>query len=732
MGIRFDERRKLFFLESKNTTYQMKIDEMGVLEHVYYGASVGDADMSYRNRRVDRGFSGNPYEQRADRGASLDLAPQEYSGCGVGDYRLSAILTVAENGSRSCDLRYAGHEIRNGKYGIPGLPSVRDPEGGMQTLAISLRDAVTHVAVTLLYSVIWDKDIITRSAVVTNEGDGALRLEKAASAGIDFPYGDFDLIHFYGRHCMERQMERTRLSNDIHVIGSKRGMSSHHHNPFCVLCDPAADEDKGDCYGFMLMYSGSHKIEIERDQAGSARVVMGIQDEHFTWRLQAGASFFAPEAILTFSARGLNGMSQNYHRAIRENVCSMKYRDLQRPVLLNSWEAAYFDFDADKILSLAGQAAELGVELFVLDDGWFENRRDDNAGLGDWTVDEQKLPGGLGRISDAIHALGMKFGIWLEPEMVSEDSALYRRHPDWALRDPDRKPMMSRNQMALDLARGDVVDYLYGRIAAILENARIEYIKWDFNRSVANLYSGLLPAERQGEVAHRFMLGTYALLERLTENFPDVMIEGCAGGGGRFDAGMLYYCPQIWCSDDTDPIARLKIQKGTSYGYPVSAMGSHVSVSPNHQTGRETPLQTRGIVAMSGTFGYELDVNLLGEGEKEEIRRQIQDFHKYYRLIQKGLYYRLTDEEKEAYYYAWEFVSENGDEALLCLVVTDVHANPEFPYVRLRGLQPDAWYELEGEGARFTGAALMYGGYAFEALSGVYPARLRHFVRVSE
>lgn len=730
MGIRFDEERKLFFLETEHTSYQMRIDSMGSLQHLYYGQNIGNADMSYLNFYIDRSFSGNPYEESENHSYSLDTVSHEYSGCGVGDYRISSILAVAENGSRSVDLRYAGHEIKKGKYNIDGMPSVRDDKGEAETLEVMLTDKVIGLSVKLLYGVFASKDIITRSIEVRNESDHALKIEKAASVCMDFAHGKWDLMHFHGRHCMEMQEERFPLTHDIVTVSSKRGMSSHHNNPFVILCSRDATEDSGDCYGFMMVYSGNHKEELEVSQYGSVRIVMGINDEGFCWNLKAHETFFAPEVILSHSVCGLNGLSRNYHRIIRENICPKKYRDVMRPILVNSWEAAYFDFNTDKILELAGQAAVLGIEMLVLDDGWFGQRSDDKTGLGDWYVNEDKISGGLRSLVEKVNHTGLKFGLWFEPEMINEDSNLYKAHPEWALCDPDRKPMVSRHQMVLDMSRSDVRDYLYDSISKILDSANIEYIKWDFNRSVANLYSGLLEPERQGEVAHRFVLGTYALLERITANYPDVMIEGCAGGGGRFDAGILYYSPQIWCSDDTDPIARLKIQKGASYGYPISAVGSHVSASPNHQTGRSTTLKTRGIVAMSGTFGYELDLGKLTKEEKEEVKAQIRDFKKYYWLIQKGDYYRLGDAESEQYFTAWEFVSKDKDEILFHLVVTNVQANAEFPFVKLKGLKEDAWYQPEGEEQPISGAALMHGGYAFPVMTGDYPCEQLYFKQI--
>lgn len=735
MSITFDEKSRIFFLLTKNSEYQMQIGSIGHLRHLYYGAPVGKTDMSYRLKFLDRGFSGNPYELADHRELSLDTMPQEYSGSGMGDYRVESLQLIGKTGSRSVDLRYAGHEIFHGKYTIPGLPSVRAQQDAPDTLIVTMKDAEQKLQVRLLYSVFEEKDVITRAVEIRNEGDAHIFLDKAASMCMDFPYEKLDLIHFHGRHCMERQREELRVPHGIVTVGSKRGMSSHHHNPFVILASPGTNENTGDCYGFMLMYSGNHKEEVELDQAGSTRIVMGIHDEHFSWKLEPQESFWTPEVIISRSSIGLNALSQNYHRILRENVCDLKYLHRKRPVLINSWEAAYFSFDTEHILKLAREAKDLGIEMVVLDDGWFGKRDDDKSGLGDWWTNEQKLPGGLHRIADEISRMGLKFGLWLEPEMISEDSELFRTHPDWALCDPNRKPMVARNQLVLDMSRQDVQDYLFDGISRILENAKISYIKWDFNRPVANTYSGLLERDRQGEVTHRFVLGTYALLERLIHAYPEVMIEGCAGGGGRFDAGMLYYTPQIWCSDDTDPIARLKIQKGTSYGYPVSAVGSHVSAVPNHQTGRVTPLGTRGIVAMAGTFGYELDPGKLSDEEKEEIRRQIETFHRHYELIQEGLYYRLETLEYEDYYTAWEHVSKDRSEALVSLVISHVQANPELPCIRLQGLKEHALYRLEQNGQIFSGAALMNGGYTIGIGDGElqlenYPALQLYFKEV--
>ena len=719
MSIEIQKDKMLFSLETAHTLYQMKADSQGILLHTWYGGKT-KTDMSYRIRTVNRGFCGNPYEMQTRFDYSLDTLPQEYSTNGVGDFRSAALQATLANGSRSVDWRYAGYRILKGKEKPPGLPGLR---GNAETegLEIRLEDRISGLNAVLVYWVFEDHDIIVRSVRIENRGTELICLNKTASVCLDFPYGQKDVIHFHGRHAMERIPERTAIPQGGRLaFESRRGMSSHQSNPFIILCDPAATERQGECWGIMLMYSGNHLEEISADQTGSVRVVSGIHPEGFEWHLAPGECFQTPEAILSYTAEGLNALSRNYHRAIRQEVIAPRWRKTGKPVLVNSWEAAYFDFNAEKLLRLARSAKELGMEMLVLDDGWFGRRDDDSSSLGDWICNEKKLGCSLKELSERIHALGLRFGLWIEPEMICPDSDLYRSHPDWALSDPDRLPMIARRQLVLDMGREEVQDYLFGAISGILTDTRIEYIKWDFNRSVANCWSHALPEERQGEAAHRFMLGTYRLLERITEAFPEVMIEGCSGGGGRFDAGMLYYCPQIWCSDDTDAVERLEIQRGTSYGYPVCTMGAHVSACPNHQTGRTVPLATRGIVAQAGTFGYELDPEKLTSAEKQAVMAQIETFHRYEKLISEGDYYRL--DETTGDYTAWMIVSAEKDEALLSVAATHVRANALFPFVRLQGLDPEKIYRRDDTGEKLTGAALMYGGISFPQFTGDYPA----------
>jgi len=746
MSIRFDPAAKTLTLLTRSTCYQMQISEFGYLLHLYYGQRAVE-NFRYLCQTADVGFSPNPYESKLDRRWSLDTLPQEYSSTNTADFRLSSLNLCAANGAWGADLRYVRHAVTPGAYAVTGMPCAFDKGGESETLAVVLRDASAGVEVELLYGVFPEQDVITRAARIRNTADKPLRLFKAASACLDLPFGRWELLHFHGRHAMERILERTPVATEIQTVSSRRGASSHQQNPFVILCREGANEDSGDCVAVMPVYSGSHRTDVERDQMGSVRVVTGIHDEQFSWQLNPGESFDTPQVLLSFSACGLTPLSQTLHRFLRGNICRSRWTNRRRPVLLNNWEATYFDFTADKLLRIAREARNLGVELFVLDDGWFGRRSDDNRALGDWFVNEDKLPGGLETLIAGIKELGLRFGLWVEPEMVSEDSDLYRAHPDWALTVPGRDPAMSRNQLVLDLARPEVVDWLYDTLSGLLRRCDISYIKWDMNRHLTDVYSHALPPERQGEAPHRYVLGLYSLLERLTAAFPEVLFEGCAGGGGRFDAGMLAYFPQIWCSDDTDPIERLSIQKGTSYGYPVSAVGSHVSASPNHQTGRGTPLGTRAVVAMAGSFGYELDPTRLSEEERREIPGQIQRFSRYYDLIHGGDYYRLEPDcgpESEA----WSFVSPEKDEALLCLVVKHPEANPAPLHLRLKGLDPAARYRItqtffgaavpaalqaddSGDALPvLSGAALLYGGYTLPRLFGDYPSALIHLEKI--
>ena len=640
MGIIYCEKDRIFTLQTKNTTYQMQVDRYGFLLHLYYGKKT-DTCMDYLLTYYDRGFSGNPYDAGEDRTYSMDTLPQEFPCYGNGDFRSTAFAVENADGSMSCDLRYKSHKIFDGKYNLEGLPAVYASEEEAQTLEILMEDPVTGVKVVLLYGVLPAQDIITRSVSVKNESSGKIYLNKIESVSLDFLYGDYELLTFYGRHAMERNVQRVPVVHGTQKIGSVRGTSSHQYNPMMILAEKETTEDKGNCYAMSFVYSGCFQGEVLKDQLNQTRMMLGLQEEAFRYPLETGEMFQAPEVILSYSSEGMNHLSQNLHHCIRQHICRGKYKEEIRPILINSWEAAYFDFTGDTIYELAKAAKEVNIDMLVMDDGWFGKRDDDNSGLGDWFVNEKKLGGTLGNLIKRINDLGVKFGIWIEPEMVSEDSDLYRKHPDWALTVPGRNPVRSRNQLVLDFSRKEVVDEFYDQICKVLDQGNIEYVKWDMNRSLMDVYSSV--TRDQGRVLHDYVLGLYDFLERLVQRYPNLLIEGCSGGGGRFDAGMMYYTPQIWCSDNTDAIDRLRIQYGTSFGYPVSVVGSHVSAVPNHQTGRKTPLHTRGVVAMSGTFGYELNLMKLSEEEKQEIREQIEEYKRYAPIIQNGLYYRLSN-----------------------------------------------------------------------------------------
>lgn len=709
MAVRFDEKKNLFTLQTLDSTYQMKVDDHGVLLHTYYGAPADETDFSYLIGPEDRGFSGQPGDEKKDRTYSMDYYPLEYPVQGNGDFRVKALKAGFEGEVPALDLRFISYELEKGKYSLPGLPALFEAEaGGVETLKITLKDRLEEIYVTLFYGVFEKKNVITRAASIENRSGKNVTLKRALSLGLDFMEGDMDLIHFYGKHAGERQFERRNLPHGITEISSSRGTSSHHHNPFVILCDKDTTEDFGNAYGVSFIYSGGFKIQMEKDQVDGIRLVCGLDDEEFLWKLAPGETFVTPEAALSYSEKGLTALSGQFQKAYHANLIRSPWKDKKRPTLVNNWEATYFGFDAEKLLKIAGEAADLGLDMLVLDDGWFGKRNDDNSGLGDWFVNEKKLGCTMKELVDRVNALGLKFGIWLEPEMVSEDSDLYRTHPDWVLQIPGREPNRSRNQLVLDLSRKEVREYMKKFIDDTLSCANISYVKWDMNRSVDNVYSAADPTLSQGAIRHKYVLGLYEVMEDMLTRHPDLLLEGCSGGGGRFDAGMLYYAPQIWCSDNTDAIERLRIHYGTSFGYPMSSVSAHVSVCPNHQNGRVTPFKTRGICAMQGSFGYELDLSKLSEEDKAEARRQITVYNENWELFQSGSYYRLNSPMENHDYTAWSYVSKDQRKASLSVIYTDLHGNPKPVRVKLKGLKKDASYDVDG--TVYTGAALMRGG----------------------
>ena len=717
MSIEFNQKNKVFQLNTENTTYQMKVDQYGVLLHLYYGGKIhGDAE--YIITYVDRGWSGNINDAGSDRNYTLDSLPLEYSGTGTGDFRNSTILLENADGTETCDLRYVSHKIIKGKYKLDGLPAVYASDDEAETLSIIVQDSVSNVQVELLYSVLEKEDIITRSVKIRNLGSGTILLKKAASACLDFLYGSYDLISFYGTHAMERQFQRTKIIHGTHMIGSRRGVSSHQYNPAVILAEKNATEDTGSCYGMVFVYSGNFLFEVEHDQNGQTRAIMGLQSERFSYPLEQEETFIVPETIMTYSDQGFTTLSQRYHRCMMNHMCRGKYVHETRPVLINSWEASYFDFTGETIYQLAKEAKELGIDMVVLDDGWFGYRNDDKSSLGDWYVNEEKLECTLGNLVQRINSLGVKFGIWIEPEMISEDSKLYKEHPDFALVIPGRKPVHARDQLVLDFSRKEVRDCIFEQICKVLDHANVEYIKWDMNRAIIDLYS---IKKENGKLLYDYVLGVYDFAEKLMQRYPNILIEGCCSGGGRFDAGMLYYTPQIWCSDNSDAIDRIRIQYGTSFFYPIPTMGAHVSAVPNHQTGRVTSLNTRGVVAMEGTFGYELNPAILSEEEKDEIKKQVNTFKSQADLIRDGRYYRLSNPFDDVF-AAWAFVSEDKKEVFMSVVVLEVHKIKEVNYIKFKGLEPEAKYYDKKTGKSYYGSALMKVGMSLPEMRGDNPA----------
>lgn len=707
MPILFDNNNKVFTLNTNNSTYQMQADSFGYLLHLYYGRRT-DGLTEWGLTYYDRGFSGSPYDAGRDRTYSLDVLPQEFPVQGTGDYRTPMLIIRDSSGTFGCDLRYDGYEIHEGKYSLSGLPAVyaNDNESA-QTLIITLRDKRLNLSVKLLYGVLPDKDIITRSAIIKNDGQEKITVMKLGSACIDFTHGNFDVITFHGRHMMERQFQRQRLSHGTFTVSSKRGMSSHQYNPFVILADNNARESHGKCWGMQFVYSGGFEASCELDQFSQTRLTMGLSQEKFAYDLMTGEEIISPEVIMTFSNQGLEKLTHNFHECIRENICRGKYKHAPRPIVINTWEALYLEFSGKNIIDVAENGKALGVDMLVLDDGWFMERNNDARALGDWRADEAKLGCSLPELVKKVNAIGLKFGLWIEPEMISENSDLFREHSDWAMIIPHQKPVLGRNQLVLDMSRCEVREYIYSAISELLNQNNIEYLKWDFNRSIADVYSHT--SENQGKVLYDYVLGLYEILERLHKNYPDVLIEGCAGGGGRFDAGMLYYTTQIWCSDNTDALDRLTIHYGTSFGYPASVIAAHVSTCPNHQTGRITPLKTRYAVSSYGAFGYELNPFRLTEEERQEISSQIEQYKIDREIISEGLYYRLSNPQTDNY-CAWEYVSHDGKKVLVNAVIPNNHGNMPAVYVTPRGLTPGAFYRDIQSGKIYPADALMDSG----------------------
>ena len=728
MPISFDSERKIFKLDAGDTSYAFMIEKHNYLSHLYYGPELSTMDLEYLYRPTVRGFA--PYPEGMQPEASRDVTAQEYSAFGTGDYRTPGFIIRDLKGYTATDPHYVSHKIYAGKPGKPGLPATFGKEAETQTLEILLRDDFSGVEFTLYYSVFEGENIIARSVKVANCGSEKVYIEKVSSCTLDFWDGDLEFLHLWGSHCRERWVEREKLIHGVQSVSSMRGLSSHQHNPFFALAEPGTDETHGRIYGAALLYSGNFLIEVEKDQFELVRTQIGINPENFEWELAPGAEFHAPEVILTVSDKGLRGMSHNFHNGIRNHLIRSWWKDRKRPILVNNWEGTYFNFNAEKLLNIARDAAALGIEMLVLDDGWFGHRNDDSNSLGDWFVFEEKLPGGLSNLVKEINKLGLKFGLWFEPEMISKDSELYRKHPDWVLEIPGRTRSLGRWQMVLDMSRDEVVDYLFDSICAILDSANIEYIKWDANRHLTEVASAVMPPERQKEVSHRYVLGMYRLHERLLERYPKLLIEGCSGGGGRFDAGMLYYVPQIWTSDDSDAIERLKIQYGTSLVYPCSTMGAHVSDCPNHQTARSTPFETRGIVALSGTFGYELDLNKMTQEERDLIKKQVADYHKYNHIVANGDLYRLTDPFTEPRYTVWMQVTKDKSEFLLSYVQARMIPHGPLYSVRLDGLDPARRYRNSETGEEFSGEALMKAGFMLPHLFTDGTGAIYHFQAV--
>ncbi len=710
--ITFHSGSRVFRLDTGTTSYAFFVNAYGYLSHLYYGARVPDEEgLAALARTVSGRPSFQPNPPGVPNGAySPDVDLQEFSGFNTGDFRPGSAAVRWADGSRAADAKYVSHRVLPGVPALEDLPCARagdDP--GVETLEVVLRDSTGGAEFTLRYTVFPECDVIVRSVSVRNTGDAPFAVARLMSAQLDLRRGATDLVQLPGAWARERFAERLPLGHGTHSLRSVRGATGHNMNNAFALVDPSTTETLGDAYGFALCYSGNFRAEIDTDSFGTVRVLTGINPETFSWPLAPGETFEAPQAFLTFSPEGLGGMSRRFHDFLRRHLIDPAWAPRTRPVLINNWEATYFNFNTEKILSLAETAAKNGIEMLVLDDGWFGHRDNDRSSLGDWTEYPSKI-GDMAALSKGIHDLGLKFGLWFEPEMISEDSDLYREHPDWVLSIPGRGRSLGRTQMVLDFSRPEVVDTMAERIGLLLRRARVDYMKYDMNRNHTEAYGTALPPERQGEAAHRFILGVYRFHKKLLASVPGLYIEGCSGGGGRFDCGMLAYTPAIWTSDDSDAVERCRVQLGTSLFYPCSTMGAHVSACPNHQTGRNTPFATRAAVALFGTFGYELDLSRLPAEDLAAVPKQVALFHKFNPLVTNGDLYRLTPSWTDNEIDAWMHVAKDKSRALVTVVRRRTHANPKDYFLRLAGLDPAARYAVD-DGDVFSGALLMGAGF---------------------
>ncbi len=712
MGIVFDEKHRLFFIETNNTTMCLALaDDERFLINVYYGKKIGREDLVWlTGGRKDPSV---PSRNDRDRGCYFDKARFEFPSGGTGDFRNPIISLKTDGGFDPSLFTYVSHRIYQGKenlYGVSDdgkkvrMPATFEGTHKADTLEIELEDKIVGLKVFLSYSVFDDSDALIKSIKLVNSSDSVITLDKLLSSNLDLDLSAFgnkepDMITLSGSWARERRLDRRPISRGNSEVYSTRGESSHQFQPFAALCENNTDDSSGVVYAQTLCWSGNFVCGAGMDQFETVRAYIGISPEHFTWDLQPGEIFQTPEAVLVFSDEGLDGMSHIFHDLFREHLIRSPYLHKDRPVLINNWEATYFNFNTDKLLQIASEAKKNGIEMLVMDDGWFGKRDDDNSSLGDWFVNEKKLPGGIERLSDELEKMGMKFGIWFEPEMVSPDSDLYRAHPDWAIRAPGRVPTRIRNQYVLDITRKEVSDCVYECVAKILRSAKISYVKWDMNRQLLDLGSLGLSASSMGRLSYLYTLAVYDLQERLLTEFPDLLLENCSGGGARYDAGMLFFSPQIWCSDDTDAYERLSIQAGTEMIYPLSTMGAHVSASPNHISGRVMPFDVRGAVAYAGTFGYELDITAIPEEEREAISEQVSIYHSISSVIRDGDYYRIARVSENVLYDSWMCVAKDKKRAVLTFIQCKGSPNNNKRLIKLKGLDPEKSYEIKLIGA---------------------------------